>query len=67
MKVSEIQIGKVYTNGKKREIIRRITRYSFNPYYVYFETLKGFAGGDRYAVLKTSFARWAKAEVTDET
>jgi hypothetical protein len=65
MKVSEIEAGKMYTNGKKREIVRKVTRLSTNPFYLYFETIKGFPGNDKYAVLRESFAKWAKAEVKE--
>ena len=65
MRKDEIQIGKTYTNGKKREIIRQVVNFSDNPYYMHFKTIKGFAGNDYCAVLKTSFAKWAKSEVKE--
>ena len=71
MRISEIQVGKTYTNGKKRETIRKVTRIEFygkttDPFRVYFKVLKGpYTGQGVLYIFADSFARWALAEVKE--
>lgn len=70
MRKDEIQVGKTYTNGKKRESIRRVTKLirndEYEPYFVYFIVIKGpYSGRGEFDILAYSFAKWAKAEVME--
>ena len=73
MKVSEIEVEKIYTNGKNRESQRVVLKIEENPHYyddppvpcVFFKGIKGkYVGLESWITLK-SFAKWAKAEVQE--
>lgn len=68
MKVSEIEVGKTYTNGKGR--FRKVTKLSINHHYDDYRCLhyyipNGPGKGESWEMTRRRFADWAKAEVTE--
>jgi len=72
MKPSEIAVGKLYTNGKTRETLRRVLKINEIPTpdlpypAVYFKNIAGWCRrGIEMWVSLQSFAKWAAAEVKE--
>ncbi len=65
MRVTDIKVGHTYTDGKyKRKIQRIVIEYETDAYDRY-----AFARKDPHCAYGTTpeqFARWAKADVTEE-
>jgi hypothetical protein len=68
---SDLVVGKTYTNGKKRETIRKVLGFPSCPgnwetkICVRYLVLKGLRPevGTEFTITRRSFAKWASREV----
>jgi hypothetical protein len=71
MQQSVLEVGRCYTNGKKRETIRKILGFPachgdwMEAICVHYLVIKGLSSevGKAYTITQRSFARWAHREV----
>lgn len=73
MTKAELKLGGIYSNGKKRETIRKIVEFVACPVYlnegpcVRYLVLKGLRPevGNEYTITRGSFAKWAHHRVVE--
>jgi hypothetical protein len=70
---NELAISKIYSNGKKRESLRKIVKFVPCPiaitegYCIRYLTLKGRRSevGHEYTITRRAFAKWAHHEAME--